>query len=509
MSEPRELELKFEVGRRQLAALKARGLSRLGPEGARKRLASVYFDTADHDLNKKGLSLRVRSVDGRHVQTIKDVGRGSGAGLFDRPEWETEIDDRAPDIGAAAGTPVGELLSDKRAGALHPVFVADVQRTTWLVETETAAIEVALDEGTITADGIGTTVAELELELKRGEAADLFALARTLTEAGALRIGVLTKSERGYRLVSGETRGFHKAEALKLRRGTASADAFATVVRACLRHFRLNEAGVVEARLPEALHQARVAMRRLRSALSLFKDLLGDPESEAIRTRLRTLTAPLGEGRNLDVYLARAEAPEEGQPQPDPDWIAKLRADREAAYDRIAKVLASKRFRGLMLDLLAWVEDGAWRRPADPAARARLERPIEALAAEILDKRRRRVKRRGRDLGGLDPEARHEVRIEAKKLRYAAEFFSGLVEDKRDRKRLKAFLSALEELQESLGDLNDLETARTLHAEQEVPDGQPIPSAEDEAAREGDLLDSAIAAHRAFSEAKPFWRDFV
>ena len=509
MSEPRELELKLEVGPRQLAGLKAKGLRRLGSAGVQTRLASVYFDTADHSLRKKGLSLRVRSVDGRYVQTIKDTA-GSGAGLFDRSEWETEIGDRDPDLAAARETPIGEVLADKRAGELNPVFAVDVQRTTWLVEADGAAIEVALDEGTIAADGQGTAIAELELELKRGSAADLFALARRLDETGALRIGILTKSERGYRLLAGENRGFHKADPLRIARGTTTADAFAAIVRACLHHFRRNEAGVVEARLPEALHQARVAMRRLRSALSLFKDLLGDPESETIRSRLRTLSGHFGHARNLDVFLARAaDAPEPGAPEPDPDWTAKLRSDREAAYDGIAKALAAKRFRGLMLDILAWAEGGAWRKPADPAAQARLDAPIEIMAAAILSKRRRRVKRCGHDLAGIEPEARHQVRIEAKKLRYAAEFFSGLVERKKDRKRLKVFLSALEELQEGLGDLNDLEAAKALHAAQHVPEGEPPVSAEDDAAREQDLLEAAVGAHKAFGDAKPFWRDFA
>ena len=111
MSAPRELELKLEVGPRQVAALKAKGLRQLGAEAARERLASVYFDTAEHALRKKGLSLRVRSVNGRHVQTIKESGDGAGIGLFDRSEWEAEVGDGTPDLAAAALTPVGEVRS--------------------------------------------------------------------------------------------------------------------------------------------------------------------------------------------------------------------------------------------------------------------------------------------------------------------------------------------------------------------------------------------------------------
>ncbi len=506
MSEPRELELKLEVGPKQLARLRTHMAKTLGQPAARKQLNSVYFDTPDQTLRNEGLSLRLRSAGGKVVQTVKQADNGPGIGLFDRSEWETEVAGEELDLAAAAETPLRKLLGRDGVGRLQPMFSVKVERTTWEVESDAASIEVALDAGTIASDGTGRMIAELELELKRGSAADLFALARGLESAGSLKIGIFPKSEYGYLLASGgKGPEFHKAEAVKLRRGTPTADAVAAIIRACIRHFRLNEAGVVEARRMEALHQARVAIRRLRSALSLFKDLLADPESQGIRELLRGFSSHLGEARNLDVYLARAEAPEEGQPEPDPDWIGKLRADREAAYDRVAKAFASKRYRGLMLDLLAWAEDGAWRKAEEP----RLARPVEELAAAILDKRRRRVRRRGRDLAGIDAEARHQVRIEAKKLRYAAEFFSGLVEGKKDKKRLKAFLSATEHLQEALGELNDFETAKALHADRAEVGTLGLETVLDEESREQELLDAAVAAHRTFSDKKPFWRDFA
>ncbi|MDB5557859.1 MAG: domain containing protein, partial [Enterovirga sp.] len=273
MSELRELELKLEVSPRQLARLKAQGLEALGEPRSRQRLAATYFDTPDHRLHRKGLTLRVRTADGRHVQTIKDAGEAPGIGLFSRSEWETEVAGPEPDLKAASRTPLKKLLADERGGGLSPVFTAEVERTVWLVETDSAAIEVVLDEGAVAANGARSRLAELELELKGGAPGELFALARRLGGAGALKLGILTKSERGYRLVEGEARRFHKAEPVRLSRGMPVADAFATLVRACLRHFRLNEDGVTEARLPEALLQARVAMRRLRSALSLYREL--------------------------------------------------------------------------------------------------------------------------------------------------------------------------------------------------------------------------------------------
>lgn len=514
MSDPRELELKLEVAPEKAAALRARNLRRFGGHGVRERLASVYFDTPKHALRKKGLSLRIRSAGEKRIQTIKDAGLAR-AGLFDRPEWESEVGGEVPDLAAAAGTPLEAALSGRRASGLKPVFATEVERTTWTVEADGSEIEVALDEGRIAADGSARMIAELELELKRGSSSALFALARALDAGGALKIGVQTKSERGYRLSAGEAPSSYKAEPLSLRRGMPAGDAVAAIARACIRHFRLNEAILLETRSVESLHQARVAMRRLRSSLSLFRQLVADPETEALKRRLRALSARLGEARNLDVILERASDLGSGQDEAAADLTGvanRMRADREVAYDRVVETLGSKRFRGLMLDVLAWAEDGAWRRTNDAEARARLDQPIEVLAGELLRRGRKRVRKRGRHLGEISPDARHEVRIEAKKLRYASEFFAGLVETKEERRRHKAFLSALHELQGSLGELNDMETGReivaTLTREAGSAVAPPQLGRKAEARREAALLKTAVTAHRAVADAKPFWSKF-
>lgn len=518
MSAPREFELKLEVAPSKAASLAARGLKRFGGgKGARDRLASVYFDTDEQLLRKHGLSLRVRTIGDRRVQTVKQ-GDGSGAGLFDRAEWESDIDGEKPDLAAAAGTPLRSVLSGRAARNLKPVFASEVERTTWTVGKGAAEVEVALDIGRISAQDREQNIAELELELRSGSASDLFGMVRSLGGAAGLRIGVLTKSERGYRLAAGDEPVSVKAEPVVLRRGMSSADAFAAIVRSCIRHFRLNEPILLETRSTESLHQARVAMRRLRSALSLFGNLVTDADSEGLKRRLRTASGLLGEGRNLDVYLegvtAQAGAPEDAD-EALTRFLTRMRADRERAYDRIVATLDSPRFRRLMLDLLAWTEAGPWRN--DPERRAACERRIEVYAAELLAKRRRRVKRRGEHLDRIDPVARHEVRIDAKKLRYASEFFAGLVPDGKSRRRHRTFLGALEKLQGCLGDLNDIQTAREIAADiarqAGTGDGALHPEADHvEAARqdrEAALLDAAVTAHEDFVAAKPFWKDFA
>jgi triphosphatase len=124
--------------------------------------------------------LRIRSDGKRRVQTIKAVDTTS-AYIFDRLEWETEIEGDKLDLKAAARTPVGDVLHGSRAyKLLVPIFETVVDRTTWRVKRGGSEIEVALDEGRVSAHGSTQPIAELELELKRGSPTDLFALARSL-----------------------------------------------------------------------------------------------------------------------------------------------------------------------------------------------------------------------------------------------------------------------------------------------------------------------------------------
>ncbi len=125
------------------------------------------------------------------------------------------------------------------------------------------------------------------------------------------------------------------------------------------------------------------------------------------------------------------------------------------------------------------------------------------------------MKKRGRHLAALDPEARHRVRIAAKKLRYGAEFFAALYtgkdSGKKAVKRHKVFVEALADLQDHLGDLNDIATAHTLAAEfaKGAPEGAVFAAGlatADTEARAERLLAEADKAHRALIDVRPFWR---
>lgn len=510
-AEPHEIELKFDVTPADLPRLKRRAAAIEGRAGPRdiQQLHTTYFDTDDLKLKAHGVSLRIREEPGRRLQTVKVDG---ASGTLDRAEWEREVAGSSPDPSAAADTPVGDLLSSKQIRRdLSPMFRTEVKRTSQEVRSGRSVVELAIDEVRVVAGRREAAFCEAELELKSGDTAGLYTVARDLIDAAPLRLGVQSKAERGYALRERGARQAVKAETPKLAPGMSVADGFRAIAHSCIRQYRLNETILLQRRDVEALHQARVAMRRLRSAFSLFKAVVADRELAAIKKELRWASEPLGRARNHDVFLKRASSGDAPQGADVAGFLELVKDGRERAYDDVLAVLQSPRFVALVLRLAEWLERGRWtRRIGDDGER--LREPIEHAAADILDSRRRKVRKRGKRLATLDPMARHRVRIQAKKLRYAAEFFAPLYQGKSERRRHAKFLEALEAMQDGLGGLNDIATGRELAAglarqgaaAEPAFTGGLITGAA--GSQEPALLQDAAAAQRRLARAEPFWR---
>jgi inorganic triphosphatase YgiF len=499
----REIELKLVLDDGGAALLRTHpSLDALPVKVARQ--VSTYFDTRDGAIRAAGFSLRVRESKGRFIQTIKRQGHES-AGMFDRPEWEEEIEGSEPDLDKAAATPLGARLTKKTRKGLKPLIRSDMERTTWLATADGADIEVTLDEGVVTGGKASERIAELELELKGGTPHALIRFARSLGESAPMRLGVLTKAERGYRLLDGMAGKVAKAERIELSPKMDAAEGFAAIAASCLKQFRLNEEIVIAAQDPAALHQARVAMRRLRSAFTFFRPVIADQHFNELREEVRWFTNQLGEARNLDVLLKRVPHGKHAAAA-DRDLRRRLEAARQRAYTTLLEALASLRLRRLMLDLVGWIETGDWR-SSEPARQW-----LAAFGRARLDKRWSKVKKGGRHLATLDTEPLHSLRIEVKKLRYSVEFLASLETREEATTRRKAFSAALEDVQEHLGELNDLETARDLLGSLLTghPNGKALMrSAGRWIDRSGDGQDPIPAseeAYRRLVEAGPFWR---
>lgn len=455
---------------------------------AETRQVSTYHDTEVHALAAAGLSLRVRAIGARRVQTVK-AEQATMASLFARAEWERDIAGDVPEP-----DDVIEALGGAVPGPLVPRFRTEVQRVKTVFQQDDSAIELVADRGRVVAGDDTAPIAEIELELMTGDPRSLFTLARRIAHIAPVRLGVESKSERGYALLRGNPGKAAKAEPLRLDRDLDAAGLFAAVTGACLRHFRLNEDRLIATGGAEPLHQARVALRRLRSAFTTFRDIASDDHYERLRGELRWLAALLGDVRNIDVLLPRIT---------EPDAHARLTAARADALKVVLDALDSPRVRDLMLDLAEWIAFGAWRDNPDTAALR--QTPARDYAAVKLDRLARKLRREGAHLAGLDDDARHEVRIIGKKVRYAAEFFAALFPSAKRTRRRERFLDRLETMQTALGDLNDLASGRQLLAELGFLDPERLlaggggkPTAM--------LLAEAEKAHDAAIDGKRFWK---
>jgi CHAD domain-containing protein len=177
------------------------------------------------------------------------------------------------------------------------------------------------------------------------------------------------------------------------------------------------------------------------------------------------------------------------------------------------------RFRTLVLDTAEGVEAGPWSRSEDPLMRASREMPIEIYAANQLSRRRKKIRRRGAKIGNLSPEQLHRLRIQGKKARYAAEFFSSVYQGRKSAKRSRNIISSLMQMQNCLGGINDVMTRKALCADIIANPGRGLTAEQnrhrafaagliigDQQAQIQQLLDRTRKAHSRFAGAKIFWK---
>ena len=477
-----EVELKLELTSEAADAFDAAKLFGIDQDVIRQH--AVYFDTPEHKLADAGLSLRIRRVGRRRVQTVK-LDAGAAAGLFTRQEWECRVKSDQPVL--EASSPIVTLLRD-RISDLAPVFIIENERRLWQQD----GIEIALDRGRIIAGERESFFCEVELEQKSGDLAALFAFSRRIAKVVPVRLGVLSKAERGYRLL-GPLPVAAKAEPIVLIPDMTAAEAFQVIVRSCIRQFRLNEPLIVENQDPEAVHQARVALRRLRSAFSIHRAMLTDEKSAALVGEVRWLASVFGEARDLDVLVERCGEGSLREP---------LIEARDDAYARAARSLMAAPSRTLLFDLAEWLAMGEWRRRPDLGA---CDLSARKVAAGALERYYRKVRKAGRTLEQMDDPARHEVRKAAKKLHYAADFFASLYTQKHAARHHRKFTLALKNFQDQLGLLNDLATGRALLARLDLAK-HPQASALFRTKEKQHLLAAATDSLEGLIDAKRFWR---
>ncbi|NHO31533.1 CYTH and CHAD domain-containing protein [Acetobacter fallax] len=449
---PQEIELKL-VFPPDARALIDRHPVFQGASVSEQHLVTTYYDTSDLILHRTGFSLRVRQHGRKRMQTLKS-GSIDGGVAARRHEWEWPVRSSQPDLALLAKTPAA-ALEPVLAGNVKPVVVTDIRRTVLLLKHDEALVEVAIDEGVVRAAGKTLPIREIELELKDGPILPLCRLALRLQAALPLRIGVESKAERGYRMLRGEGPVAVEASIPALPRRVMTGDGFRMIIRAGLEGLIRNQPAA-EAGDVEGIHQMRVAIRKLRSALQLFEPYLEAHTIGPFEDELQRLGRVLGEARDRDVFCMETLPAVFSTPDSN-DWRLLLdrvaTESRDAAHQAVQRELAGPALTALALGLMAWAEDRPLSADEDVALTL-----LAAIAPAPLDRFFRKVNRRGRRIDPASPETLHDLRKSLKKLRYGADYFASLFPGR----RVRPYLKRCKILQRALGEINDAAVALTL-----------------------------------------------
>lgn len=443
-----EIELKLQLSPKAARKLLDHPLLAALPS-QKFRLLNTYYDTPKLDLHDRRIAVRFRNKREQWLLTVKSAEPASG-GLAMRSEWECEAVPGQFDFSHVDNPELADFL-DQASPSLEPVFTTDFRRQTWQVPFGESLIEFAVDRGKIVSRNQNTPICEIELELLSGRVEDIFGLTRRLQDDLHLCPAIASKAERGYKLYTKAPLQAFRAKPAAIHAGMQPVEAFHSIALGCLEHFQRNEKGLLDGSDPEFVHQARVALRRLRSAIKLFAPVLPAEFVNAYGKTWQTLASALGDARNWDVFLTETLPPIQTAFPADRD-VRRLRtaAKRRAKEARrtITKLLATKEYPRLLIEFTSAIY----------ALSDTLPTSLEEFAKKRIANHTKRARKFALRHAELDAEERHKMRICFKKLRYSLEFFAPLL----PRKRRSQYLWALAALQDELGQINDHITAKLL-----------------------------------------------
>jgi inorganic triphosphatase YgiF len=517
MSSESEIELKFVVRKEARDAVQAE-MTRRSASLERRRLAALYLDTSDRRLAREGIAWRLRREGRRWIQTLKSAGASS----IERFEHEVIRPGPSYDPAVHAGTRVGDklakILRNAEADGLEVGvrFKTEVRRIARRIRTKGAVIEVAFDEGHLLADGARLRIREVEFELVSGSATGLLALAERWRKRFGLVYDPRSKAERGDRLAEGSPfPPLRKAAHPGYPRDASVVEAFGTVVDECLTHISWNATGVVDGDRNlrvEHVHQLRVGIRRLRSALRSFSGWVPAPPDQLV-DELKHLFMELGRVRDSDVLdsgvaaeLKKVGAPSlslpKGEAGPDPvaivgspgtqrmllGWLAWRVGLADAAAQKCLPAaavelaaadvsqLADEEFAadalerpGAMAASEGEIEKAAGESRVDPGVPSPIghvalqpeadDEALQCKAQRRLGEWHKQIVAAWKSFDELEEEDLHSLRKRIKRQRYASEFFAPVLR----RRDVERYLKSLASIQDRMGELNDLLVARARY----------------------------------------------
>ncbi|MDP9352360.1 MAG: CHAD domain-containing protein [Chloroflexota bacterium] len=436
-----------------------------------RKLVDLYLDTEDQRLRRAGYSLRIRTTDGQVEATMKALV-ASTDGVRKRREITEHIKQDGLRALQSSSGPVAtraRLLAGR--SSLQPLFQIRTRRLPFELEVQGRALgELTIDDSRfLLGDQPVHRLSRVEVELvPGGEEGQITRFVDRLRAEHRASVAVASKYETG--LAAAGIADLTQPDIGPTSHGDAPTTgevAYAvlrTQVLAILKH----EPGTRLGEDSEELHDMRVAIRRSRAAMSLFRDFL-PPDVQRLREELGRVARVLGEVRDLDVQIEQLAAWErasgEGGGQAFKPVRDILTARRERARRRMVQVLDSRRYERILTELQALLSRG----PGDAPEAASIS--IFETAPDLIQRRYRKLKRRGKNLNSSSPpEEYHELRINGKRLRYALEFLRKVYGEP-----VQALIPPLTRLQDLLGAHQDAEVAMSQLAEMAAKRGKHLP----------------------------------
>ncbi len=415
-----------------LGRLKALTTSRDGrPRSHAVKL--VWHDSPEHALLADGLTLSEQRGEWR----LERVAPGAGTWLPGQP----------PPIVAEAPDPA--MLPSP----LAPVAAFDGRRTMSVHRFGDQVVTLTVERGVLRAVTAEHPVARISLN---GEETAVRAAALLIAGAISVNVPAASLAAEGIALATGRTPS-------PRHHGAPVLPAALTVVPEALAHILGHLTDVILASAPataeisetgtEAVHQMRVAVRRARSALSVFRPVVEPAAFDAINDKFKKLGGQLGPSRDWDVFVDET-MPTVRDALPGDQRLERLTAAaerrRRECRTALSAYLASADFRRLGIELAWFAASLSWRLPSEPQP-DEPSLPLTAFGASVLQHRWKKLVSSGKRMEDLDIPGLHAVRLRAKRARYAAEMFATLYRGRAAHR----FISRLSVLQQRLGVLND------------------------------------------------------
>jgi len=423
--------------------------------GGRQVLDARYFDTPTYCLQKAELAYRIRREGEQWVATVKGGGLSSG-GLHERQEWNIVVHDAQPDITVFQGTDIGKKLIELVGGqSLEPIIITKFERRTLdIIMPDHSQIEVAADQGTIVAGSGNTPILEVELELKSGKPSALLRLGAALAREFPLLPESDSKFYRGLKLAGLATVQPQKNIKIQVDKNKLATEGLCSILIQLIAQFLVaQQVFLAQPTQPEHVHELRISLRRLRSILELYGPLVDSEQYKYHQAELRKLGQLLGGLREIDMAYATWQRCSDGQFIPSGNKISLgivLAKQRLLEAEKVCSALHAGHATPIVLQLWAMLSEIKEQQLTEH------QRTLGEYSMSRLASWLKTVAKQGKTIDWTVIENVHKLRLQIKKIRYAAEVLEPVLYE------VSQLISRLDILQNNLGLLSDADSTNRL-----------------------------------------------